>query len=488
MRISRRRFLSSVGVTAGAACVFDRSLIADSFTPLSVYPRVEARLRAKADDRPHTLGSADVDLVPSDGAFATALDQWDIAEVHARSLKLTPDGLLTFAVDVPATTWVAGELTLEPADDLRPGLRVTALCDTTVIGTPMVRAAEWTVGEITDAAPRLEGARPSATVSIGPWIMRAGRRYVTIAGPHFRDGGSFVRLRLQRLNRPIEDPLYSFAFITDTHVRLAGREDWMNRKMGDATAAELAHTLDDLARERIAFVIHGGDMTDTATRAEFAAVRDVLASQSLQVYGCIGNHDRYLPTSRDDVRELLTSHFPGGQLDYTFTRGPLRFVVLDVEIEDPKVRSRKLQWLEETLHADANTPTVFVWHYPAFNRGAQSTSGFRLQDWSQLGRDVLLKSLMGAPTVFACINGHDHWDEVNSQQGLWFVQNAAFVEWPNSYRVYRVYRDRLEWEVRQVRNRGFIRESFLPDKAMSWMIATGESDLSGSIPFARPRL
>jgi predicted MPP superfamily phosphohydrolase len=311
---------------------------------------------------------------------------------------------------------------------------------------------------------------------------------VTIAGPHFRDGGTFVRLRLHALNRPIEDPLYSFAFITDTHVRLTGREDWMNRKMGEATAAELARTLDDLAREGIAFVIHGGDMTDTATRAEFGVVRDVLGSQPLPVYGCIGNHDRYLPASRDDARELLASHFPGGELDYTFTRGPLRFVVLDVEIEEAKARTRQLQRLEALLHSDTDTPTLFVWHYPVFNRGTRSTSGFRLQDWSQLGRDVLLQPLVAAPNVFACINGHDHWDEVNSQSGLPFVQNAAFVEWPNSYRVYRVYRDRLEWEVRQVRNRGFIRESFLPDKAMSWMIATGETDLSGSMPFVRRRL
>src|SRR5262249_52448021 len=154
------------------------------------------------------------------------------------------------------------------------------------------------------------------------------------------------------------------------------------------------------------------------------------------VYGCIGNHDRYLPTSRDDARELLASHFPGGQLDYTFTRGPLRFVVLDVEIEDLKVRSRKLLWLEDTLRSDPETPTVFVWHYPAFTRGGDSTWGFRLQDWSQLGRDVLLKTLTDVPNVVACINGHDHWDEVNYHDGLTFVQNAAFVEWPNSYRLY----------------------------------------------------
>jgi hypothetical protein len=487
VHVSRRGFLTTVGAAAGAACAADLRLLAEVGGPMAVYPGLEAHLRALAARRARTLTRAGLDLAPSHAAFAPALDRLETVVPAAGRQRITPDGLLTFAIDVPATSWVTGELMLEPADDRRAGLRVTVLCDTTVVGTPMVAAREWGVKEITDAAPRVEGTRPGSRVSLQPWLMPAGRRYVTVAGPHLRDGGTFTHLRLHVVDRAVDEPLFRFAFITDTHVRVTGREDWMNRKMSDASAAELGRTLDALAREGIAFVIHGGDMTDTATRDEFTLVRNVLAAQPLPVYGCIGNHDRYLATSRSDARELLERHFPGGELDYAFMKGPLRFVVLDVEIEDPKVRARKLQWLDDTLRADRETPTLFVWHYPAFNRGALSTCGFRMQDWSQLGRDVLLNTLSRAPNLFACLNGHDHWDEVNSRDGLMFVQNAAFVEWPNSYRVFRVYADRVEWEVRQTANRGFIRESFLPDKAMSWMIATGETDLAGAAPFVRRR-
>jgi len=255
--------------------------------------------------------------------------------------------------------------------------------------------------------------------------------------------------------------------------------------MGEAAAPELRRTLESLATEGMAFVMHGGDMTEKATRDEFVLVRDLLAAQPLTVYGCIGNHDRYLPSSRPDALELLAPYFPGGTLDYTFMRPPLRFVVMDVAVEDEPVRAKKVQWLAETLAADRSTPTVFVWHYPVFNRGSVSSCGFRLQDWSELGRTTLLDLVRGAPNVIASINGHDHWDEVNVVDGLPFVQNAAFVEWPNTFRVYRVFSDRLEWEVRQVANRGFVRESFLPEKAMSWMIATRDGDLGGVIPFRR---
>src|SRR5262249_23501909 len=93
--------------------------------------------------------------------------------------------------------------------------------------------------------------------------------------------------------------------------------------------------------------------------------------------------------------------------------------------------------------------------------------------------------LRRAPNVFATLNGHDHWDEVNRLHGLTHIQNAAVVEWPTTYRILRVYSNRIEWEVRQVANRGFIRESFLPAKAMSWMIATAPGDLTGQVGWQR---
>ncbi len=43
----------------------------------------------------------------------------------------------------------------------------------------------------------------------------------------------------------------------------------------------------------------------------------------------------------------------------------------------------------------------------------------------------------------------------------------------------------MEWELRQVANRGLIREAFTPEKAQSWMISTGPGDLAGTIPLAR---
>jgi hypothetical protein len=455
-----------------------------SDSPLVTYSRIEPLLRARADERVRQLDTA-LELRGVDGAFAPGFESVEVLRPGTAGLRITPDGLLTFAIDVPRASWISGELTLDPDTDVRPGLRATLLCDTTVVAAPMSAAPEWRVGEITEPAPRITGTAPPRVVSLQPWLAQRGRRYLTLAGPHFRPGGTFVSLALRRVDRPVEEPLYQFAFISDTHVRRNGREDWMNRKMGDVSAPELARTLTSLATEGVAFVIHGGDLTENATRDQFQLIRSVFAAQTLPVYACLGNHDRYLPASRIDALELLAPHFPAGALDYAFHRPPLRFIVMDVAIEDDAVREEKVGWLRETLAEDTHTPTVFVWHYPPFNSGAVSSCGYRLQDWSDLGRGTVLDVLQRSPNVVAAINGHDHWDEVNTIGGVTLVQNAAFVEWPNSYRVYRVYRDRLEWDVRQVANRGFVRESFLPSKAMSWMIAAQPTDLRGAIPLAR---
>ena len=449
------------------------------------YPEVAALLRRVADDRARTLTSAGIELRAADATLAPRLDVPDVTRPQGASVVVPPDGLLTFAIDVKAPMWVRADLALDPDADVRPGLRATLLSDHTVVGAPMVDAAPWGIREITDPAPLVVGRVPPARLSVAPWLLPAGRRYITLAGPHMRPAGAFRSLRLYPLDRAVDTPLRTFAFISDTHVRVTGREDWMNRKMGEASAPAFLQTLHELARDGISFVMHGGDMTEHATRDEFVLMRNVLQAQELPVYGCIGNHDRYLETSRSDARDVLAAHFPGGTLDYAFTIGSLRFVVLDVAIEREELRAEQIAWLRTTLNADRSTPTVFVWHYPPLNRGGLSNCGFQLQDWSQLGRETVLDVLRGAPNVAVCLNGHDHWDEVNVVDGVPFVQNAAFVEWPNTFRVFRVYADRLEWEVRQVSNRGFVRESFLPAKAQSWMMATRDGDSSGVVPLRR---
>jgi len=345
--------------------------------------------------------------------------------------------------------------------------------------------------------PDIEGAPPPERVDLAEWLLPQGRRYLTVAGPHFRPAGEFLGLRIEPTERPVHEPVMTFALLADTHVSL-GLHPYMNVIMCQASATALPIELETLRAEGVEFALIAGDMTDGATRAQFEQLAEILGATELPVYGCVGNHDAYLSSSRPDLLELLPELFPGGRTDYVFERGPLRFIVVDAsywvtndgEIRDYYesgnyagigLRAGQLDWLRDTLAADTQTPTVVAWHYAFHNRGGESSCGHLVRRSDCRDSARVLELLREAPNVVATLNGHGHWDEVNAIEGITHLQNAAFAEWPNAYRVVRVYEDHMEWEVRQVGNRGFARESFMVEKAQSWMITTAAGDLTGRV-------
>ena len=470
--------------------------------PIKAYPHVQSLLRRQADARvvaiePGTRLSLDA----TDGAFAADLARPEVTSPDVPGLRVPADGLLTFAVDVAEPMYVTGSLALRPDGDLRPGLRAYVLSDCTLVAAPMVVAPAWGPLAPRDAVPDIEGAPPAERVELAEWLLPAGRHYLTVAGPHFRPAGEFRELLVTPIDRPVQAPLLSFALLADTHLS-EGHGAYMNVIMGDAAAAALPGELETLWREGAEFALMAGDLVNSATRAQFELLARVLGTTDLPVYGCVGNHDAYHSSSRPDLLELAPDLFPGGRTDYVLDRGPLRFIVMDasywrtrdgqiVDYYDAEngtgigLRPEQLEWLRDTLAADMRTPTVVVWHYGFYDRAGESSCGHRMRASTCQGADQVLGILREAPNVIATLSGHSHWNAVNVFEGTAHIQNPAFAEWPNAYRVFRVYDDRMEWEVRQVGNRGFVRESFIPEKAQSWMISTGPGDLTGEVAFTR---
>ncbi len=468
--------------------------------PIETYPKLSRALRAAADQTATTLSAGkELTLPPNLGAMVDGFQAASAMRPEGARVVIPPDGLLSFALDLPEPLYVTGALRLVPDADLRPGLRAYVLSDDTVVAAPMVRAEAWE-GEgnaLTGPAPSITGTRPPDEVPLATWRLGAGRHYLTVAGPHMRAAGTFQQLRIRALACPVEKPLYQFALFSDTHLS-TGRWVWMNTKLDGPGNEELAAALAALKGEGIAFTVIAGDMTDSAKRFQFEALGAVCRKSGLPVYGCIGNHDAYLASSRADALELCPELFPGGKTDYVLNKPPLRFIVLDGSHWKSKagkfmdhydasdcggigIMPQQLDWLKRELARDAKTPTVVIWHYPLHCRGGLSSSGYKLPA-SSMGAEVL-EALRPASNVVAVLCGHTHWNEHNPKDGIAHIVNPAFTEWPNAYRVFRVYKGRMEWELRQVPNRGFVRESFVVPKALSWMISTGDGDLTGTVPF-----
>ncbi len=197
---------------------------------------------------------------------------------------------------------------------------------------------------------------------------------------------------------------------------------------------------------------------------------------------------------------MIPGLFPSDRTQYALDKPPLRFVVLDgswwrdregnaLEAYDKSKavrvvpKAEEVDWLRQTLAADTRTPTLVMCHYPFYASRGVTSCGYQLGKTMIWSPDVL-SILEAAPNVVATLNGHMHYNAVDTYRGIVCLQNAAFVEWPNLYRVLRVYPDRIEWEVRQVHNRGFVSEGMLPEKALTWMISIREGDLGGTVSLA----
>lgn len=486
--LSRRDFLAALAVTPVAARAGAQTRrAAPAASPLQAFDAARQAVRAVADKYARALpAGGELRLEGRDGAFVPSLVRASAAR-GLRGQSVPADGLLVFAIDVSEPTYVSGELLLLPDANLRPGLRAAVLSDDTLVGAPMIVANDWGTPTLTAPAPRVLGRRPTRSASLAEWLLPVGRHYLTVAGPHTRAAGAFQGLTVQTRTRAVREPIYTFAFIADTHVSGPGpRREAMNRVMSDAAAPALRATLEALSADGVAFALVGGDMTEHGTREEFDLLAATASGTGCQVYACLGDHDVSTPSSRADAIELLGARLPDAAPDYSFTKAPIRFIVMEPFGDDPEIQAKKQQWLVAALGADRRTPTMFVWHGAPYHRGGISSCGFTMPEQSARGRQLVLDVLQRAPNVFATLNGQGHWDEVDYLGGIAHIQNAAFAEWPNSYRVFRVYSDRVEWEVRQVANRGLVQESLIPAKALTWMAATRETDTTGQAMLRRP--
>jgi len=471
--------------------------------PMALYPRLERRLRAAADAKVVRIGRGEtVTLYARDGVLAPDLAGAEVTSVEEEQRQVPADGLLTIAVECAESLYVSGAVSLAADEDLTPGLRAYVLWDSQVAAAPMVSGPEWGPQAAQAPMPDIVGDRPRRRVELRECLLTPGRHYLTIAGPHFRPAGVLERVRLVAADRAVEEPLYRFALFADTHLG-PGRSPWLNLKLDRDSGPQLLETLRSLEGEGVAFALIAGDMTDAGRREDVELLAATLAQAAIPVYGCIGNHDAFRETGRSDVLELLPQAFPGGATNYVLDRPPLRFIVLDPPLlwqgrddttpprYDPDkvsgtgLRPERIQWLRQALAADPATPTVVMWHYAFYNRRDVSSAGYRLAACACAGAEEVLGLLRAAPNVVATLSGHGHWNEVSVVEGITHVQNTAFCEWPNSCRVFRVYRDRMQWELRLPGNLGFVRESFLVPKKLSWMISTGPGDLGGAIPLAR---
>jgi Icc protein len=158
------------------------------------------------------------------------------------------------------------------------------------------------------------------------------------------------------------------AQITDTHITppgtlLYGAVD---------TAAALEKAVASLARLRPTpdVVLITGDLVDLGEPEEYTHLRALLAPLGMPVLAIPGNHD-----SREPLRRAFEAegYFPrDGFLHYAVEHYPLRIVALDTLVPGEPggaLCKDRLRWIDETLAAAPDRPTLVAMHHPPFPTG-----------------------------------------------------------------------------------------------------------------------
>ncbi|MEJ0017823.1 MAG: phosphodiesterase [Acetobacteraceae bacterium] len=158
--------------------------------------------------------------------------------------------------------------------------------------------------------------------------------------------------------------------LTDLHVRPVGKP--ANRVSETNLFTERAFRAVARLKPQPDIVLVTGDLTECGLEDEYANLARLLRKWlTMPVFVIPGNHDR-----RENLREGL-KHLPGVTADPTYVQYaiedyPVRVVMLDTLVPGAghgELRPEQLEFLDRTLAAAPDKPTIIGMHHPPFACG-----------------------------------------------------------------------------------------------------------------------
>lgn len=191
--------------------------------------------------------------------------------------------------------------------------------------------------------------------------------------------------------------------ISDLHVTTGGR---LLYNVVDGVPM-VRRCIEDVLRlpQRPDVMLLTGDLVDGASRDEYDLLRELLAPLPMPCYLIPGNHDE-----RTVLREAFADHAYLAQwppfVQYVIEEFPVRLVALDTVIPQQgggRLCAERLGWLERTLAARPDRPTVVLMHHPPFK-----TFIGHMDDIGLEGADALARVIGRHRQVERILCGHLH--------------------------------------------------------------------------------
>ncbi len=190
---------------------------------------------------------------------------------------------------------------------------------------------------------------------------------------------------------------FSIAQLTDIHLF----EDIDKSLLGIQTEASFKAVLTEIKRSLLPIdaMLLTGDLTQDGSIASYIRLRQNLDNFAIPAYCLAGNHD--------DI-PLMQSHLPSEYvyLQRSLDIGKWRILFLNsvvVNAVHGYLSGEELSYLENTLNAYPDRPTLITFHHPAVPLGSQWIDGICLENqeefWEICDRH---------PQIEVVLNGHAH--------------------------------------------------------------------------------
>jgi predicted phosphodiesterase len=200
---------------------------------------------------------------------------------------------------------------------------------------------------------------------------------------------------------PNQSGSVKFAVIGDM-----GTGDKPQYDVGDQMAAAHAKFAFDTV------IMLGDNLYGSQTPADFVKKFErpykPLLDAGVKFYAALGNHD----ASTNINYKLFNMD---GKRYYSYTKGDVRFFVLDTDVLDPDQRA----WIEQALQSSSDKWKVCYFHHPLYSDGGRHGSSVDLR--------VILEPLFVKYGVNVVFSGHDHiYERITPQKGItYFVSGSA---------------------------------------------------------------
>ena len=225
-------------------------------------------------------------------------------------------------------------------------------------------------------------------------------------------GKQVCTIPLGPLSRPAGEPLYSFGLVSDMHLYPVAAVAWHPETKFDGALAFFESM-------GCAFCAHCGDFTQTGVYLEgntttpdlrqFAKYKEICDAHGIPVYGICGNHESILGVPITNNLEELRQ-YTGTELYYSIERDGDLFLFLGQPAHNKVMGDDALQWLRETLTANAGR-RCFVFVHSYIEEDSGDAVDYRensiFENWGAAKTNAFMELLRQHPNV-VLFHGHSH--------------------------------------------------------------------------------